>query len=174
MAALARKRSVPAIFLARSAETAAKMRSLGTEHVLVTYDEGFESKLGKLAAELGATAVFDGVGGNLTSRIAPQLPINSTIYLYGLLGAAAPIIISSFVIMAKNLVLERFSNFASATVANPQRLAAAITYLEGVINDPLFHTQIGKEFTFDQIDAAMAYETTPGSKAVLVAHETSV
>jgi len=173
MAPIARKRGVSAISLVRSADAAVKMRSLGIEHVLAMSDEGFESELGKLAADLGATAVFDGVGGDLTSRIAPHLPMNSTIYLYGFLGAAAPVTISSFVFMAKNLVLKRFSNFASATVANPQRLAAAITYLEGVIDDPLFHTQIGEEFSFDQIDAAMAYEVTPGAKAVLVAHKTS-
>jgi NADPH2:quinone reductase len=173
MAALARKRGVQAIFLARSADAAAKMRSLGIEHVLVTNDEGCESKLGKLAAEIGATAVFDGVGGDLTSRIASHLPMNSTIYLYGLLGAAAPVTISSFVIMAKNLTLKRFSNFASPTVANQQRLSAAITYLEGVIDDPLFHTRIGERFAFDQIDAAMAYEATPGAKAVLVTRKTS-
>ncbi len=174
MAALARKLGVPAIFLARSADAAAKMRPLGIEHVLVTSDKGFERELGKLAAELGATAVFDGVGGDLTSRIVPQLPKNSTIYFYGFLGASAPVTISSFVLMAKNLVLKRFSNFASTTVTDPQRLAAAVTYLEKVIDDHLFHTRIGREFAFDQIDAAMAYEATPGVKAILVAGKTSV
>ncbi len=168
MVALARRRGVPAIFLARSEVAAAKLRSQGGKHVLVTSDKDFESNLGKLAAELGTTAVFDGVGGELTSRIAPTLPMYSAIYFYGFLGAAAPVTISSRLIMAKNLVLKRFSNFASETVADPQRLAAAITYLEGVIDDPLFHTRIGKEFAFDQIDAAMAYEATPGAKAVLV------
>ncbi len=76
--------------------------------------------------------------------------------------------------MAKNLVLKRFSNFASTTVTDPQRLAAAVTYLEKVIDDHLFHTRIGREFAFDQIDAAMAYEATPGVKAILVAGRTSV
>jgi NADPH2:quinone reductase len=81
MAALARKRGVPAIFLLRSAEAAEKLRALGVEHVLVTSNGSFESNLGKLVADFGATAVFDGVGGDLTSCIAPQLPMNSTIYL---------------------------------------------------------------------------------------------
>ena len=171
MAALARTRGMPAIFLTRSEDTAAKLRGYGLSHVLVTSDEDFESELGKLAAELGTTAVFDGVGGELTSRIAPTLPMYSAIYFYGFLGAAAPVTISSLLIMAKNLVLKRFSNFASATVADPQRLAAAITYLEGVIDDPLFQTRVGKEFAFDQIDAAMSYEAKPGAKAVLVARD---
>lgn len=168
MAALTRRRSVPAIFLTRSEDAAAKLRSHGVEHVLVTSNKDFESELGKLAAELGTTAVFDGVGGELASRVAPMLPMYSAIYFYGFLGAAAPVTISSFLIMAKNLVLKRFSNFASETVADPQRLTTAITYLEGAIDDPLFHTQVGKEFAFDQIDAAMAYEAMPGAKAVLV------
>ncbi len=173
MAALATRRSVPAIFLTRSQAAADKLRSFGIEHVLVTTGDSFEGELGKLAADLDTTAVFDGVGGELTSRIAPQLPMNSAIYLYGFLGASAPVTISSFVLMGKNLIFKRFSNFASATVTDPQRLAAAITYLEGVIGDPLFKTQIGKEFAFDQIDAAMAYEATPGAKAILVVHSSS-
>ena len=168
MAALARLRGVPAIFLARSEDAAAKLRSHGVDHVLLTSDKDFAGKLGKLAAELGTTAVFDGVGGELTSHIVPTLPMYSAIYFYGFLGAAAPVTISSLLIMAKNLVLKRFSNFASESVANPQRLTAAITYLEGVIDDPLFQTRVGKQFAFDQIDAAMAYEATPGAKAVLV------
>ena len=167
MAALAQKRGVPAIFLARSPESAAKLRSHGVDHVLVASARDFESDLARLSAELGTT-VFDGVGGELTSRIAPTLPMYSAIYFYGFLGAAAPITISSLLIMAKNLVLKRFSNFASDTVADPKRLTTAITYLEGVIEDPLFRTQVGKEFAFSQIDAAMAYEATPGLKAVLV------
>lgn len=156
MAAFARRRGVPAIFLTRSEDAAAKLRSHGVEHVLITIDKDFESDLGKLAAELGTTAVFDGVGGELTSRVAPTLPMYSAIYFYGFLEAAAPVTISSLLIMAKNLVLKRFSNFASETVADPQRLIAAITYLEGVIDDLLFKTRVGKEFAFDHMDAAMA------------------
>ncbi len=168
MAALVRRRGVPSIFLSRSEDKAATLRFHGIEHVLITSDNDFETELGKLAAELGTTAVFDGVGGELTSRIAPTLPMYSAIYFYGFLGAAAPVTISSLLIMAKNLVLKRFSNFASETVADPQRLSAAITYLESVIDDPLFHTRVGEEFAFDYIDAAMAYEVTPGAKAILV------
>jgi hypothetical protein len=160
--------TITPLFLTRSEDATAKLRSHGVEHVLITSDKDFAAELGKLAAELGTTAMFDGVGGELTSRIAPTLPMYSAIYFYGFLGAAAPVTIPSLLIMAKNLVLKRFSNFASETVGDPQRLTAAITYLEGVIDDPLFQTRVGKEFAFDHIDAAMAYEATPGAKAVLV------
>ncbi|WP_158811247.1 Zn-dependent oxidoreductase [Beijerinckia sp. L45] len=168
MAALAHRRGVPTLSLVRSESAAATLRSLGVANVLTTGDEGFESELGRRAAALGTTAVFEGVGGDLTSRIAPLLPMNSAIHIYGFLGASAPVTVSSLVLMAKNLVLRPFSNFASATVADAQRLTAAITYLESVIEDPLFRTRIGKAFALEEIDAAMAYEAKPGAKAILV------
>ncbi|WP_446745123.1 alcohol dehydrogenase catalytic domain-containing protein [Silvibacterium acidisoli] len=168
LAALAKRRGMPAVFLVRSTDAAAKLRAQGIEHVLVTGDAGFDDRFSQLAASLGTTAVFDGVGGELTSRIAPHLPMGSVISFYGFLGAAAPVTLSTFVIVSRDLVLRRFSNFNSPTVADPQRLEAALGYLEGVIADPLFHTRSGREFSLEQIDEAMAYEETPGAKAVLV------
>ncbi len=132
-------------------------------------DEGFESDLGAMASQVGATAVFDGVGGDLTTCIAPVLPMNSTIYFYGFLSGATPISLPSFLVVAKNLVLRRFSNFESATAKDGERLTAAMTRPRGWIEDPIFRTRIGREFAFDQIDEAMDYGNRPGAKAVLVA-----
>ncbi len=168
LAALARRRNVPAIFLARSAAGQEALKRLGVAEVISTAEEGFEAKLGARAAALGTTAVFDGVGGALTSRIAPHLPMNSTIYFYGFLGGAEPIALPSLLFMAKNLVLRRFSNFESATVKDSQALVAALKDLEGAIEDPMFRTRIGQVFRFDQIDQAMGYEAKPGAKAVLI------
>jgi NADPH:quinone reductase-like Zn-dependent oxidoreductase len=166
--ALARRRGVPVIFLARSPAAREALLGLGAEHVLATSGADFEGELGALAEKLGATAVFDGVGGDLISRIAPGLPLSSTIYCYGFLAGAAPISLPSVVFMTKNLTMRRFSNFESATVKDPEKLSAALTALHGVIDDPLFRTRIGNEFGFDEIAAAMRYEATPGAKAVLV------
>lgn len=168
MAALARERNVPAILLTRSADKAADLKSHGLEHVLVTSEPAFEKELEDLAAELSATAVFDAVGGELTSRIAPALPMYSSINFYGFLGASAPLTISSRLIMAKNLILKRFSNFASPTVSDPAKLEVAIHSLEAVIGHSLFRTRAGETFTLDQIEEAMAYEVAPGAKAVFI------
>jgi NADPH:quinone reductase len=54
-------------------------------------------------------------------------------------------------------------------VKEQDKLTAALKALEGVIDDPMFTTRIGKTFSYDQIDLAMAYESLNGSKAVLVA-----
>lgn len=170
MAALARDRGFPVIFLARSERSREQLRGLGVEHVLMTSSGNFEAELAQLAGQLQTTAVFDGVGGELITRIAPHLPMNSTISLYGFLSGTEPIAIPSALFMMKNLALKRFSNFNSATVKNTKRLAEALAHLRKVITDPLFRTKIGKTFSFDQIQEAMVYETTPGAKAVLVIH----
>ena len=168
LAALARKRNLPAIFLVRTEAAREALRRTGAEHVIVAA-EGFTDKLGPLSAELGATAVFDGVGGDLSGKIAPCLPMNSTIYIYGVLGGSAPLSIQSVLFMMKNLTVRRFSNFESPTVTVREKLVAALKALEGLIDDRMFATRIGKEFSYEQIEQAMAYESSEGGKAILVA-----
>lgn len=165
---LARRRGVPAVFLVRSNAAREDLLGHGAEYVLVTEADGFENRLGVLAGEIGATAVFDGVGGALLSRIAPILPMNSTAYVYGFLGGATSISLPTKMVLGRNLALRRFSNFESGTVRNPSRLAHAIKEIESLIDNPVFRTRIGKEFRFDQIGEAMAYETGSGARAVLV------
>jgi NADPH:quinone reductase len=168
LASLARSRKLPAIFLVRTEAAREALGRLGVEHVIVT-NEGFTERLGVLSAELGTTAVFDGVGGDLLGRIVPSLPMNSTIYFYGFLGGASPISIQSMLFMMKNLTMRRFSNFESRTVKEHEKLVSALKALEGVIDDPMFATRIGKEFSYAQIELAMAYESLQGGKALLVA-----
>ena len=71
--------------------------------------------------------------------------------------------------MAKNLTMKPFSNFNSATVRDTATLREALESLRTQIADSLFRTKIGKTFRLDQIREAMAYETQPGAKAVLLA-----
>ena len=165
---LTRRRAVPAIFLVRSASARDELARHGAQHVIVVED-GFESALGALAEQSGVTAVFDGVGGDVLSRVAPALPMNSTAYVYGFLGGPTPISVATALVLGRNLTLRRFANLESGTVKDPHRLAAAMSDIESLIDDPLFKTQIGKEFGFAQIDEAMAHEAVPGTRAVLLA-----
>jgi NADPH:quinone reductase len=163
-----RNRKLPAIFLVRNEAAREALSRAGVEHVIVT-QEGFTDTLGALSAELGTTAVFDGVGGDLLGKIAPSLPMNSTVYFYGFLDGAASVSIQSVLFMMKNLSMRRFSNFESRTVKEQERLIAALKALEDVIADPMFATKIGNVFSYDQIEQAMAYESKEGAKALLVA-----
>lgn len=166
VASLARKRKLPAIFLVRTESAREVLHRSGAEHVIVT-SEGFTEALGRLSAELGTTAVFDGVGGELLGRIAPSLPMNAAVYCYGFLDGSVPFSMHTTLFMMKNLTMRRFSNFESRTVKEQAKLVAALRALEAVIDDPAFATRIGKEFSYDQIEQAMAYESREGAKAIL-------
>ena len=168
LAALARLKGIPVLFLVRSERAAETLRALTLQHVLVTSDAGFDERFEQLAAELKTTAIFDGAGGDLITRIAPRLPRNSTVWFYGFLGGAAPVAVASAIFMAKNLTMKPFSNFNSATVRNPAKLQRALAYLQEHIADPLFRTKVGQTFRLDQISLAMVYEVEPGTKAVLL------
>ena len=168
LAALARRKNIPVLSLVRSEGAAEALRARGLEHILVTSDADFDERFERLAAELKSTAVFDGAGGDLIGRIAPRLPRNSTVWFYGFLGGAAPVAVASGIYMAKNLTMKPFSNFNSATVRDMAKLQEALAYLQEDIANPMFRTKIGKTFCLDQIQEAMAYESEPGAKAVLM------
>jgi NADPH:quinone reductase-like Zn-dependent oxidoreductase len=157
------------LHLVRTEKARQELRELGVTSVLVTSDPDFERDLASRAAELGATAVFDGIGGELIGRIVPHLPANATIYGYGFLGGNTPLGVTSLDVMLKNLTIKRFSNFESATVRDDGRLAAALTALAGIAADPLFRTRMGQEFAYEEIDSAMQYKAAGGLKAILVA-----
>ena len=168
LAALAHKRNLPVIHLVRSASARAALEQHGAEHILVTSEPEFDKDFSMLTQRLAATAVFDGIGGEMVGRIAPHLPMDSTFYFYGFLAGGVPMSISTMLFMAKNLVMKRFSNFESATVKQGTKLKAALADLQGQIDDPSFHTRVGEKFAMERIEAAMRYEALPGAKAVLV------
>ncbi|QQU67594.1 hypothetical protein I6I45_23445 [Pseudomonas fluorescens] len=164
---LARIRDISTIILVRTEQAADSLRGSGAAHVIVT-KHGFADTLGALAIQLKATAVFEGVGGELLTTISPELPMNTTVYFYGFLGGTIPISIPPALFMKKNLTLKRFSNFDSQTVRDNDRLISALNALADVIHEQAFRTKIGREFQLDQIEQAISYVSQEGRKAVLV------
>jgi len=167
-AALTRRQGIPAIFLVRSAASREKLVSLGIENVLLTTEGDFQAQLKDLAARLNATAVFDGVGGELIGRIFPALPTGGTVYVAGIMNASTPTVISTLDVVENNLTIKRYSLLETETVLNPEKLAAAIPNIEALVDDPLLMTKIGKEFRFDEIEEAMNYDSSSGLRPVLV------
>jgi NADPH:quinone reductase-like Zn-dependent oxidoreductase len=166
--ALALARGVPALFLARSTEAREELLRLGAKHALSTADENFDRDFTALSQSLNATAIFDGVGGALVSRLVPLVPRNAAFYFFGFLGGPTPVSVQTVLFMSMNLTMKRFSNFESATVKDPTRLVSALRDIEGLIADPLFRTNIGREFGFEDIEEALRYTSAGGAKAVLV------
>ena len=167
LAALARDRGVALIHLVRSASSQEALRRMGIEHVLVTTDEGFEHRFAVLAETLNATAIFDGLGGDIVTRIASHVPQRSTFYFYGFMAAGASSSVSTSVFMEKNLTMKRFSNTQTETVTNDNKLVAALDALRERIADPLFHTRLGDTFSFDEIEHAIHYSDDKAGRPVL-------
>ncbi|WP_137132962.1 Zn-dependent oxidoreductase [Rhizobium sp. FY34] len=168
LASIARRWNVPAVFVVRAASAEQQFPECDTQQVLALNGENFERELAVIAAKMATTAVFDGVGGELISRIAPILPMDTTIYVYGFLGGPVSVSFPTSLIMAKNITMRRFRVYESKAVKDPHQLAAALDELAGVIDDSLFMTKIGREFSFENIEQAMAFESDHGEKAVLV------
>jgi NADPH:quinone reductase len=166
--ALARARGIPALFLARTPQARDDLLRRGAEHALGASQPDFDRAFADLSERLRLTAIYDGIGGELVGRLSPLAAFGSTFYFYGFLAGATPVSFPSAVFMTKDLTMKRFSNFESATARDPVRLEAALLDLEAVIADPLFRTSIGREFRFEDFEAAMEF-AGGGAKAVLVA-----
>jgi NADPH:quinone reductase len=155
---LAHWQGIPVISIFRSDGAKADLERLDAEHSLDMREVAFEQKLEALATQLQTTAVFDRVGGPLLTQMMPILPWRSTIYCYGFMAGGGPIAIASPLLVAKNLVIRGFSNFATPTVKDSARLAEALTAITAIADHPAFKTKLGQQFRLDQIDEAMAAE----------------
>lgn len=164
--ALARRRGLPALVVVRNAAAKADLIESGVPHVLASDERDFTGNLERLAEALDATAVFDGVGGTLVSRLLPFLPLHSTVFCYGFLSGPEAMSFHSSLLMMKDLTIRRFSNFESPSVRDPRNLAAMLADLETCIDDPAFRTRIGRTFALSDFEAAMGYDGANGAKAV--------
>ena len=158
---------VPLISIVRNGEAKKRLEKLDVPYVLVQDETDFDTQLEKLSNQLKATVVFDGVGGELISRVAKVLPRGSSIYAYGFLGDNKPLCIHTSVVLMKDLTIKGFGNFTSETVQDPKKLAEALKDLSEIISMPHFKTRVGKIFKFEEINAAMQYSSDSGGKAVL-------
>lgn len=89
VARLATRYKFPVIHCVHRKELVAVLTELGAQHVLITSDPEFVTKLRKLAESLKATYAIDAVGGSLTGQLADALPSHSTITVYGALAKEA-------------------------------------------------------------------------------------
>ena len=81
---LAEMEGIQVINIVRKEE---QLNDSGYRHILWSQQEGFRERLSKMAAELGAHVAYDAVGGDQTGYILGAMPENSTLFLYGALGA---------------------------------------------------------------------------------------
>jgi NADPH2:quinone reductase len=165
---LARGKDIPAIALVRSAQAKKELGELGFTNVIDTSVESFGAELQTLAQQLGTTGIFDGVGGDIVTRIAPVLPRTSAFYFYGFLAGPEAFSIQSLLMMEKSLTMRSFSNFMTRTVQDNDALSKTFEELTTIIERPAFRTKVGAQFKFDEIHKAMQFKGNDGAKALLI------
>lgn len=82
----AKRKSIPIINIVRREEQVEILQNEGAEHVLNSAEQGFDSKLRKLAKNLKATLLLDAVSGEIVTRVLNLLPMSSKAVIYGALS----------------------------------------------------------------------------------------
>ena len=156
----------PLISIVRTESDKKELELFGAENIVIQNDADFKMHFKEMAQKLEATAIFDGVGGEILNKIIDVLPFNSTIYAYGYLGGQTPLTIHTSILM-KGITIKAFGNFRTKTVQNSQNLEKALKDISEIIEMPHFKTKIGKKFKLEEINDALQFVSEDGSKAVL-------
>lgn len=159
---------IPLISIVRNEEGKKELQELNAENILVQSNSNFEVDLKNLSEKLNTTAVFDGVGGELISKVAVNLPRNSTIYTYGFLDGEKHLSLHTSNILMNNLTIKGFGNFLSETVTNSAKLEIALKELSKIIKMPHFKTKVGKTYQLEEFNDALNYKSEKGEKAIFL------
>ncbi|WP_184548171.1 Zn-dependent oxidoreductase [Mucilaginibacter sp. FT3.2] len=157
----------PLISIGRTDEGRKELESLGAKNIIVQSDPDFSEQLTDIAQTLNATAIFDGVGGDILNKILTLIPRSSVIYSYGYIGDAVPFAFHTSTLALKNIIIRPFSNLSTETVKNPENLAKALKEITKLLHMPHFKTKTGKRFRLEEINDALTYAGGNGKKAVL-------
>lgn len=157
----------PLVSIVRNEAGKKELEELGAKNIVVQSDPDFNHKLQVLAAELNATAIFDGVGGDILNKIIMFIPDNSVIYSYGYIGDAVPFTFHTSLLSVRNIKIKPFSNFKTSTVQDPENLEKALMEISRLIHMPHFKTKIGQKFILEDIEDALAFKVQNGKKAIL-------
>ncbi|MEO8947184.1 MAG: zinc-binding dehydrogenase [Mucilaginibacter sp.] len=157
----------PLISIVRNENGKKELLAFGAKNVVVQSDADFDQQLSNLAVELSATAIFDGVGGQILNRILPLIPRGSVIHSYGYIGDSVPFNFHTSMLAVKNIIIKPFANTSTETVKDPDKLAEALKEIGKLIHQPHFKTKIGQRFKLEEINEAISYVSVNGRKAVL-------
>ncbi len=157
----------PLISIVRNEEGRKELERLGAKNIVVQSDPDFSRHLTDIAQTLNATAIFDGVGGDILNKILALIPRGSVIYSYGYIGDSVPFSFHTSTLALKNITIRPFANLNTETVRNPEKLETALKDISELIYMPHFKTKIGKKFKLEDINEALLFIPENGGKAIL-------
>jgi len=157
----------PLMSIVRNEEGRKELEALGAQNIVAQSDVDFNEHLTDMAQALNATAVFDGIGGDILNKILTLIARNSVIYSYGYIGDAVPFSFHTSTLALKNVTIKPFSNLFTETVRDGANLEKAMKEIAAIIHMPHFKTKVGQKFRLEEINDAIAYNGGNGKKAVL-------
>ncbi|MGF7138096.1 zinc-binding dehydrogenase [Roseimarinus sediminis] len=150
---LCKQYQLPLINIVRRSEQVSSLKNQGAEHVLNMSEEGFPEALASLSHQLGATLLFDAVGGELTAVLVDAAPVGSTIVIYSNMSD------QPFSINARSLIQKdkSISNFYLGTWTSKQNILKTLKAAKNVqklVADEL-QSKVRMRYPLDQVNEAL-------------------
>ena len=137
--------------------TAAKrdeLLSLGADHVVVTGEGDYESRIGEITGGKGVRITFDPLGGPFLAQLAAAAAPGGIIVEYGVMsGQPAPFPV--YPVIGKGLTLRGYT--LSEILRNPETAAAAKQYVSSRVADGRFVPKTAATFPLEQTVDAHRY-----------------
>jgi NADPH:quinone reductase-like Zn-dependent oxidoreductase len=151
---IVRDAGATSIAVTRSSAKKDALRSLGADHIIVTQEEDYESRISDITSGNGVRITFDPVGGPFLEQLAAASAPGGIIVEYGRLsGQPAPFPLVP--VVGKGLTLRGYT--VSEIVREPQGIAATKKYICDRLADCRFVPRIAKMFQLDQTVDAYRY-----------------
>ena len=141
---LCKQEDVTIINIVRKQEQEDILKALGAEHIIRSDQAGWEAKLAALMAEHNVRIAFDAIAGEMSGKLMDALPIDGSLYVYGVLsGEGCSGILPLDLIYRKKKMegwylgswIKGETAGASAAVSMLLRLKAATTLVHGGLVD---------------------------------------
>lgn len=150
---VAKRLGATAVALTRTRAKRDQLLALGADHVIATDEEDLVEAVRQITAGRGADLVFDPVGGRTFARLIEATRPGGTILLYGALSPDETVL-PVLRLLANRITVHGYNLFATTT--DPQRQAAAATFVFEGLRSGALKTVIAHSFKFEQMAYAHA------------------
>jgi NADPH:quinone reductase-like Zn-dependent oxidoreductase len=143
-----------AIAVTRTAAKRAAMLALGADHVIVTEEEDYASRVFEITQGAGVRVTFDPVAGPFIENLAAAAAPDGIIVVYGR-QSGQPTPLPLMPVIGKNLTLRGYT--VSSITRDPQAAAVAKHYILECLANGRFTPTIAKTFPLEQTVDAFRY-----------------
>lgn len=151
---IARAQGATSIATTRTTKKKAELLALGADHVIVTNEEDFPSRVNEISKDKGARIIFDPIAGRGVETLADGIAHGGTLFVYGNLSLE-PTPFPLFTALDKGLSVRGYTLFEIVNV--PELRKVGEKYVFDQITKGHFKPKIARTFTLDKIVDAHRY-----------------